>query len=204
MKRYLRHLVLLKITLLSLTGAALAGQMSGVLERMSLGSAWLCLIFFCATLLVGPRQVIEGGKPQTNNLLRRDLGIWTAITGLVHFWLGTMLSMDREGYMARFVIDEVRDGWFFWGSVWGFVAGILCLVLLGVSNNKSLKRFGAKWWKRIQRLAYPTFILTVIHGVYFQLLEDRPVWLWAMLLCSGIVVTGQLIAIGKQRQRVKG
>jgi len=201
MKRYLRHLVLLKVSLLSLTAAALLGQIDGVLERLSLTSAWLCLLLFCATLLVGPKQVFEGQQPPANILLRRDLGIWTALTGLLHFFLGTAFSMDAVNYMSVFVVDDVAEGWFFWGSIWGFVAGLLCLILLAISNNVALRKIGTKWWKRVQRLAYPTFIITVAHGIYFQLLEQRDAWLWTMLTITGVVVAAQIVAFARRRAR---
>jgi len=199
-KRYLRHLVLLKITLLSITAAALIGQMDGVLERMSLVSAWLCLVFFCGTLLIGPKTMLSGKPVPVNILLRRDLGIWTALTGITHFWLGTAFSMNQD-YMGRFVSDELTESWFFWGSIWGFVTGLLCLILLLASNNKFLRRVGATWWKRVQRLAYPTFVLTVVHGVYFQLLENRGWFLWGMLALAVIVLAGQGIGVIQFRKQ---
>jgi len=199
MQRYLRHLVLLKLVLLSLTAAALVGQMQGLLERMSLWSGWLCVLLFAATLMVGPWTLHGNVKPATNILLRRDLGIWAAVTGLIHFALGTAFSMNPE-YISRFVVDELGQSRFFWGSIWGTVAGLLVLILLVISNNRLLAKLGAVWWKRLQRLAYPAFLITVIHGVYFQLLEQRSYYLYASLALLVLVASAQLFGMWRYRQ----
>ncbi len=201
MKRYFRQFVLLKLTLLTLTAAALAGQMSGLLERMSLWSAWLSLLLFVATLAIGPWRLWSGAEPVTNDLLRRDLGIWTALTALIHFALGTAFSMNQV-YMSRFVSNVSDDGWFFWGSIWGFVTGLLCLLLLLISNNISIQRLGLTWWKRLQRMAYVTFALTAVHGIYFQLLERRSYFLVALACLVALVIVAQCTGVWLYRRRL--
>jgi sulfoxide reductase heme-binding subunit YedZ len=179
--------------LVSLTAPAHA-----LIDRLSTASAWICTLFFCAVLLIGPVSVITGRPAPTNHLLRRDLGIWTAVTGLLHFWLGTEEAMNTS-YLAAFVsgtvappAPDVRQSLFTWGSLLGFVIGLLFLLLMGLSNNVSLRRLGGKWWKRLQRSSYFAFAFTVLHGFAFQILENRH-WVWVGLLglCTFVVAALQ-------------
>ena len=48
---------------------------------------------------------------------------------------------------------------------------ILFLMLLLLSNDRSLRRLGPKWWKRLQRSSYVAIALTFYHGFAFQYLE---------------------------------
>ncbi len=177
-----------------------------VIERLSLATAWLCTLLFGAALLVGPRHAWRTGQPLLNSLVRRDLGIWTALTGLAHFALGTEASMNTA-YLAAFVSEApgppgsaIREQLFTWGSLAGLVVGLQVLLLLGISSNRVLRALGAARWKRLQRSSYLAFGLTVGHGLAFQVLENRsPVGVAALGLLTAAVVLAQL----RGRRRVR-
>ncbi|MDH3282042.1 MAG: hypothetical protein OEQ18_13070, partial [Gammaproteobacteria bacterium] len=79
------------------------------------------------------------------------------------------------------------------GTIVGFLVGVVFIVLLGLSNDWSLRRLGRRKWKRMQRLAYVAFGLIVVHGFAFQLIESRRILLTALLLiAAGFVLTAQL------------
>lgn len=195
MRRPIRHLWL-TVAIGGLLGlVAWVAPANELIDQLSTASAWICALLFCVVLLIGPVGVLTGRPAPTNHLLRRDLGIWTALTGLLHFWLGTEESMNTA-YLAAFVsgtvmppAPDVRQSLFTWGSLLGFIVGLLFLLLMSLSNNVALRRLGAKWWKRLQRSSYFAFAFTMLHGVAFQVLESRHwVWVGVLALCT-IAVT---------------
>lgn len=159
------------------------GSTGSVLDGISLATAYLCLVFMAVALSVGPLRAVRSRPLVLNIYLRRDVGIWAALVGLVHLFVATELSMSQD-YMAAYVnlstsglSGEMRAGLFSWGSIAGFIVGLLVLLLLVLSNNWIMRTMGSKWWKRLQRCAYVAFILTVIHGFAFQALEARNILL---------------------------
>ena len=172
------------LTLFSISTIALFALFgSGVtfLDHISLATAYLCLLLMASALSLGPLRVLGSNPLPVNIYLRRDIGIWAGVTGLVHLFVATELSMSPR-YMQLYVNiskgllpDTTRAGLFSWGSIAGFVVGIIVLMLVVLSNDKIMRFIGTKWWKRLQRLAYPAFVLTVLHGLAFQALEARPV-----------------------------
>jgi DMSO/TMAO reductase YedYZ heme-binding membrane subunit len=57
----------------------------------------------------------------------------------------------------------------------GLGATLILLLLLSLSNDASLRAFGANRWKSLQRWNYVCAILTVAHGLVYQILEKRMV-----------------------------
>jgi DMSO/TMAO reductase YedYZ heme-binding membrane subunit len=99
--------------------------------------------------------------------------------GLVHLVAGAAESMTPV-YLHAFVTHAVnppsatiREAFFFWSAIVGFIIGLLLLVLLALSNNWSMTLIGQRWWKRLHRLSYIVFTLTILHGLGFQVLESR-------------------------------
>jgi sulfoxide reductase heme-binding subunit YedZ len=144
---------------------------------------------------IGPWQVLRTGQPVLNNLLRRDLGIWAALTGIAHLLVATGVVM-RPAYFSAYITgppDNPLPGWAGWigtvSIVAGYLVGLLVLMLLALSNNWSLARLGAARWKRLQRGAVLALFLTIAHGVTFQVIEGRRgVWLASLLVVSATIL----------------
>jgi len=182
------HGVLAAASFLTTGLVAVIGSGDTLLDEVSLATAYICLILMAVALSLGPLRALRSEPLVLNNYLRRDIGIWSALAGLVHLFVATELSMN-EPYMEAYVnhssgglSDAMRMDLFSWGSIVGFLVGILVLLLLVLSNNKIMKLVGATWWKRLQRFAYPAFALTLVHGFAFQALEARNI------LMIGVVV----------------
>ncbi|MBA4159583.1 MAG: hypothetical protein H0X65_19215, partial [Gemmatimonadetes bacterium] len=47
------------------------------------------------------------------------------------------------------------------------------VLLLALSNDLSLRLLKAGRWKTLQRWNYALFALTVVHGIAYQVIEDR-------------------------------
>ena len=175
----MRHGLFGLVTSTVMISALTIGPPSGRWDRLSIVSAYVCLILYAWALVIGPIRVLRNQPPQLNVYLRRDIGIWAAISGLLHLLIGTDLSLNPV-YLGKFVTGpdgfasvEIRSGLFSWGSITGFVAGLIFLLLLALSNDYVLRWLGPKWWKRLQRSSYTAFFLFVLHGYAFQALELR-------------------------------
>ena len=96
-------------------------------------------------LSLGPLRARRSDPLVLNNYLRRDIGIWSGLAGLVHLFVATELSMSRpymEAYVnlsANGLADTMRMYLFSWGSIAGFLIGVLVLLLLVLSNNKIMR-----------------------------------------------------------------
>jgi sulfoxide reductase heme-binding subunit YedZ len=175
----MRHGLVGLVTSTVMISALTIGPPSGRWDRLSIVSAYVCLILYAWALVIGPIRVLRNRPPQLNVYLRRDIGIWAAISGLLHLLIGTDVSMSPV-YLGKFITGpdgfasaEIRSGLFSWGSITGFAAGLIFLLLLALSNDYVLRWLGPKWWKRLQRSSYAAFFLFVLHGYAFQALELR-------------------------------
>lgn len=165
-----------------------------VIDQLSIVTAYICLFLVATALSIGPLQVLNAGESSINIYLRRDVGIWAGLTGLLHCVIATMLAMTPE-YIETYINiyteklpETVRASLFLWGSATAFIVALLLLLLLCLSNQRALKLLGVMWWKRLQRLAYLVFILTIAHGLAFQLIEARNLILVGLLLLTIIHV----------------
>lgn len=170
-------------------------------------TAYSSLVFLAATLIVGPIRVLQGRHSPANTLLRRDIGIWAGGLALIHVAAG--LTVHFRGDMWKYLFSRLpsvsdplplRMDAFGLATYTGIVSALVLVLLLGLSNNSSLRHLGTRRWKALQRLNYGAFGLVVIHGVVFQLLESRTLpW----IATFGCVVLGVAIlqATGFRRRR---
>lgn len=135
-------------------------------------------------------------------MLRRDLGIWAGLTGLAHLVAATGEVM-QPAYFSAYITgppEAPMPGWTGWigtaSIVAGYLVGLLLLVLLALSNNWSLRRLGPARWKRVQGTAAAALLITVAHGLVFQVIEGRTGgWL------AGLVVVAAAIFALRRRAR---
>lgn len=201
MSRLKRHVLLGLACVLILGAAAATVTSEGLIDRLSITTAWLCAVLLGIVLLIGPFESMRSGRRPVNHLLRRDLGIWTALIGLAHLYLGMEASMT-PAYVMQFVENgrlalsfETRDALFFWGTILGFIVGLMFLMLLALSSDTAIRILGLTWWKRLQRAAWFSFTLTALHGLAFQVLESRPAaWITILALLSSGVIAARLVA----------
>ncbi len=143
----------------------------------SMGTAYTGLVLIAATLLVGPLNLILKKPNPVSSYLRRDIGIWAAIVSLIHMFIG--LEMHFGGKYIKYFFKETDTGLtplinaFGLANYTGLIVGILCVVLLFMSNNASIKKYGVKMWKKLQQYNYVLFVLVIGHGFIYQLIEKR-------------------------------
>lgn len=175
---------------------------------LSMASAYMSLALLGLTLLLGPWNVLQDRPNPVSTLLRRDIGIWAAILALVHVGAGLQVHQpdSMELYFlfppGRGIIPLRYDAF---GIVnWlGLFAGGIALVLLGISNNLSLRMLGARRWKKVQRWNYGLFGLVIVHGAGYQLLEGRAAPWVAVITIVAAVVIGFQVAGYRVRRRTR-
>ncbi len=148
-------------------------------DAASITTAYASLAFLTVALTIGPLNVVRQRPNPTNSYVRRDVGIWAALLGFVHMVLAIGVSMSNS-YLDQFVYvvadplsESMRYALFTAGSVLGFFATLILLLLISLSNDVSLRRFGVRRWKRMHRSSYLGFLVIVVHGIAYQILERR-------------------------------
>ena len=205
MTRPVRHLLFLLSNTLALGLGALLLPYADTWERVSVGSAWLCTVLLCSALLIGPLRRAADKAAPANIYLRRDLGAWAAFQAFLHFYAGTVVSMNQTYIQAFVHVDvppfsvELRDRLFSWSASAGLIVAVIFLLLLAISSDRALRWLGVTRWKKLQKSAHAVLWLTVLHGLAFQLLEARYGPLALLMLLTLTVLALQL-----RGRRVKG
>ena len=102
----------------------------------------------------------------------------------------------REAHLLR-----VRHDVFGFANYTGLVAMLVLALLLTLSNNASLRALGPPRWKGLQRWIYGAFVLTVAHGIAYQLIERRA--LLFVAVGSGLVLAVVTLQIAGLRQGLR-
>ncbi|MCB1120678.1 MAG: ferric reductase-like transmembrane domain-containing protein [Verrucomicrobiae bacterium] len=124
------------------------------------------MVFLFLTLMVGPLARLW---PRCRVLIpwRRDLGLWFAITAVIHIGL---LAELRSWNVLRFFVNE--EGELLkaasHASNWaGLLALVILLVLAMTSNQFSERLLGGSGWKFLQQQVYGLFLLSCLHTFIF-------------------------------------
>ena len=177
-----------------------------ILRRWSLATAYVSLAFLAIALLIGPWNVLRARANPVSIDLRRDVGIWAGILGIVHSVMG--LFIHKMGGPARYFLygpDEPhrvpwRTDLFGFANFTGLGSTVLLLMLLAISNDIALRRLGTQRWKSLQRWNYAAFVLMAVHAVAYQVLSKRVIPV--VIVFAGVtlvVVATQIAGIVRRR-----
>lgn len=189
-----RHFTLLVFVAGGVSIAVFGAAPETATDRVSIVTAYQFMILMMAVLTIGPLRTMRTGRTAVNIHVRRDIAIWLGISGMLHFFAGTVQSMNPR-YVGMYVelgsedpTATLRPELFMWAVVAGIVILLLLMLLLALSNDRSIIRVGKRWWKRIHRMSYVIFLLTIAHAFAFQFLEYRARWLVIMTLTVALLV----------------
>lgn len=177
-KRLLKHHIPLFIVTAATVGASYWSIKSDdMIWNISMSTAYPALALLAATLLTGPWKVLNNLPNPVSDDLTRDIGIWAGITGLIHVVFGLQVHMRGKMWLL-FFNEEFRFPWirldlFGTANYTGLIATCILLVLLFISNNRSLRALGADKWKQVQRSNYVLFLLVIVHSIIYMNLENR-------------------------------
>lgn len=178
-RRVRQHVILSAISLALVSITFAAAQSDDWRWRTSVATAYASMTLLVAALVVGPFNVLRGRPNPVSTNLRRDIGIWAGTVGLVHVIVG--LQVHFGGKMWPYFIYPgewphhipVRYDAFGLANYTGLAAGLILVLLLALSNDFSLRRFGSHRWKTLQRANYVGLALTIVHGIVYQAMEKR-------------------------------
>lgn len=214
--RWRNHAALLLISLAGIYAAHLYSPHADILYLLTIGPAYLSLLFLALTLCLGTLNLFRKRANPVNIDLRRDLGVWAGITGVVHVVFG--LQIHRGGLLAAYFFQLNDDGTFnapltnlFGISNWiGALATLVLIALLVTSNDWSLKRLKGRRWKTLQRFNYALAVLTALHTWGYQVVSRREApFGWAFVgMVVGVLVAQavgfRVVRMRRERHRAFG
>ena len=198
-RRRARYHVLIALGAVAVGLAASSALGHGDLRsRLSVATAYVALACVASSLLLGPINLLRDQPNPVSSDLRRDIGLWGGIVGLVHFGVG--LTVHQRGKMYQYFFPAhgaastlpVRLDAFGAANYAGLLAGGVLLLLVVLSSDLALRRLGTARWKRLQQLNYVCAAAIVAHGVLYQAIEKR------RLLLVLVFLTVTLLTIGLQ------
>jgi sulfoxide reductase heme-binding subunit YedZ len=203
--RLLRHhLPLLVLSFVLVAALYSTRPYPDVISRASFATAYPALALLTATLLVGPWNVLRRTANPVSSDLRRDLGIWAGILGVVHAAVGQFVHLRGRPWLY-YVYGPgehhhgMRHDLFGLANYTGAVGAILLATLFATSNDLSLKRFGARKWKQLQRWNYAVFALVAVHSIAFQMVEkQKQPWVITVSICIAAALIVQIAGVTRR------
>ena len=207
-RRLVRHHLVFGTISVILTAAILAVLPPQTTAwRLSVATAYSGLALLAATLLTGPANVLRARPNPVSTDLRRDLGIWAGIVGLAHVIFG--LQVHLEGKFWRYFLERLggsgvwfpRIDLFGFANYTGLLATFIILLLLGLSNDWTLRALGRHRWKALQRTNYGLAAVVAAHAIAYQISERRAgFYLTTLGAVLALVIVVQLAGFQRRRQ----
>ncbi len=126
----------------------------------------LAFLFFSIALCISPIINLLNYRFSTQLIFLRKIS-WTLAFLMVVVHLVQYINIesyympfDSEYTLAGYIINNMIT-WYYDALIWT-IAGIIMIILGVTSNNFSQKLLGS-WWKKIHYLAYPAFLVTMLH-----------------------------------------
>jgi sulfoxide reductase heme-binding subunit YedZ len=178
-KRLLRHhLPLLLLSTASAATLYYTCPYPDVLTRLSFSTAYPAIALLSLTLLTGPWNVLlKRGNPISSDL-RRDIGVWAGILGILHTAVGQCVHLRGRPWLyyiygPREHHHGLRHDLFGFANYTGAVSVLLLAALLATSNDVALRRLGTPQWKSLQRWNYAVFALAAAHAIGYLVIEKQ-------------------------------
>jgi sulfoxide reductase heme-binding subunit YedZ len=201
-RRAVRHVLLALVNALVIYLFFRGIDSKDALFKLSMATAYASLLGLVVSLGIGPWNLLRRRPNPVSSYLRRDVGIWAGIVAVLHVVVGLQVHMGGRIWVYFFYPEPhtipLRHDLFGLTNYAGLAATLILLLLLAISNNRSLRALGPTRWKTWQRWNYAVAILTVLHGMVYQWLEKRQIGF--VLLYAAIVLAGALIQFVGYRQ----
>jgi methionine sulfoxide reductase heme-binding subunit len=200
------HLPLLAASALSVSALYFTRPYRDVLSRASFATAYPALLLLALTLLLGPWKLLRNQRQPVSDDLRRDIGIWAGILGILHAIVGQCVHLRGRPWLYYVYerrskhVFPLRHDLFGAANHTGAIATLLLIALLATSSDYALRAMGTPGWKKLQRWNYAIFGLTVIHAFGYQSIEKQKLP-FVTIIAITTVATIALQAIGYWRRR---
>jgi sulfoxide reductase heme-binding subunit YedZ len=183
------HLPLLLLSFASVAVLYQTRPYPDVLSRASFATAYPALALLATTLLIGPWNLLRSRANPVSSDLRRDIGIWAGMVGVLHAGVGQFVHLRGRPWLYYVYGPTehhhgMRHDLFGLANYTGALGTLLLILLLATSNDFSLRRFGTRKWKQLQRWNYAVFALVAVHSFAFQGVEKQKVqWVITVGAC---------------------
>jgi sulfoxide reductase heme-binding subunit YedZ len=179
-----------------------------VLSRASFATAYPALVLLAATLLVGPWNLLRKRPNPVSSDLRRDIGIWGGILTIVHTAVGQCVHLRGRPWLYYIYGPSehhhsfpMRHDAFGLANYTGAISTLLIVALLATSNDMSLRKFGTRGWKNLQRWNYAVFAFAVAHALLYQLGVEKQHsgFVAVVIVCVATTIAVQSIVFARRR-----
>ncbi len=155
-------------------------------------SGYLSVFLLAFSLLLGPVNLILRRKNPISTYIRRDIGIFGGILGVVHSVVGLFMHFTGKPwlYFLQEVGDDIiiRSGNFGWANYTGLFGAIILILLLIISNDYSLRKLKSAKWKNLQRFTYLMFLLVIAHSIFYRLNANKEDLIFFLYLPMFLIV----------------
>jgi methionine sulfoxide reductase heme-binding subunit len=178
-----------------------------ILSRASFATAYPALALLAVTLLIGPLNLLFHKPNPVSSDLRRDIGIWAGLLGILHAGVGQFVHLRGRPWLYYVYGPTehhhgMRHDLFGLANYTGALGTLLLILLLATSNDFSLRRFGTRVWKKMQRWNYAVFALVAVHSFAFQGVETQKVqWVITVAVCVGAAISMQIAGFVRHKAR---
>lgn len=192
------HLPLLVLSFASVAILYQTRPYPDVLSRASFATAYPALALLAITLLIGPWNLFLRKPNPVSSDLRRDIGIWAGLLGILHAGVGQFVHLRGRPWLYYVYGPTehhhgVRHDLFGLANYTGALGTLLLIMLLATSNDFSLRRFGTRTWKQLQRWNYAVFALAAVHSFAFQGVETQKLhWVLTVAGCVFAALASQI------------
>lgn len=200
------HLSLFLLSALSVAALFITRPYRDVLSRASFATAYPALVLLATTLVIGPWNVLRKRRYPVSGDLRRDVGIWAGILGVLHSAIGQNVHLRGRPWLYYVYAPKEHQAIPFRHDLFGFandtgaVSVLILIALLATSNDYLLKALGTPRWKQLQRWNYAVFAFAAAHTVAYQASEKQR-WPFVVVAVTCMVTTIALQAAGLLRRR---
>ncbi|MFN0074217.1 MAG: hypothetical protein ACKVVP_22275 [Chloroflexota bacterium] len=190
MPRQRRHLYLSIFVLAACIASLLLAPGESGARMLGRGFGYASIFLLLLTLSISSWMALRGRRAPLSSMARRDIGIWTAITGGIHALLSWMGSPDIALLHATEPTTHEMTQWALIAGDrrLGIIVGVILAGLLVLSNDRAIRALGARSWKVLQRMTYPLIALVCIHALGHQALDERDLG-WGIVLLILVLAT---------------
>ena len=181
---------------------------SDVISKASFATAYPALGLLAATLLLGPWNLLRRRPNPVSSDLRRDVGIWAGIYGVLHAVIGQCVHLRGRPWLYYIYGPTehhhsfpVRHDLFGMANYTGLAGTLLLIALLATSNDYALRALGTPRWKQLQRWNYAVFGLSAVHAIgYLAIEKQKASFVATVVVCLAIALLFQAAGFMRRMQ----
>ena len=145
----------------------------GTISLITQASGYISLVILAISLVLGSINLLLKHKNLISTYLRRDISIIGGGLAVTHSIAGLFVHLRGKTWL--YFLNQTENGYslrldnFGLANYSGLISALIIMLLLITSNDYLIKKLNPGNWKKIQRLSYFMFILTLIHCYFYRI-----------------------------------